>query len=404
MQYLDTVPKYRRPTGRYADCPTFLYENRPLKPHGVIAAAGQRRAFFLLIAKALRGRGEKFQRMRFVLNLVVRQYSELRELAKKHPAWGVGGLFGALMVIQALGFLLLGIDRAGAGFSELILIVQNVLAIACAWRAVRRAQGITALFWSLYTIVLVVILMPTALQAYGTIFNRSLLPDSTWSLLYCLYGAPILMMLFLPDSLGRAPVKSEIFLDIFQVAIVVGLIYSTFFFLPVRQMLPEDALLHDVSLSDEQNLILMAAVLLRLQFARGPSTRNLLHRLALFLLVCGIATFTGDWLVLHHHTTAFAWFDLGWGIPNIVAGLVAFTWEPSPEVSREAHPANFLSFLGTNLFLVAMLSCVALLTNRWKQAQGETLTNIAIGASLVAFTVRLPLTQFHQQQEIGRGR
>ena len=40
------------------------------------------------------------------------------------------------------------------------------------------------------------------------------------------------MLLFLPETHRRARVRSEIFLDLFQIAIVVALIYSTFFFLP----------------------------------------------------------------------------------------------------------------------------------------------------------------------------
>jgi diguanylate cyclase (GGDEF)-like protein len=64
------------------------------------------------------------------------------------------------------------------------------------------------------------------------------------------------------------------------------------------------------------------------------------------------------------------------------------------------EPANFLSFLVANLVLVAVLSCTALLMDRWKHAYGETLAGAAIAASLFAFTLRLALTQFHQQQEI----
>ena len=63
-------------------------------------------------------------------------------------------------------------------------------------------------------------------------YDLDILSDSTWRLLFCLYGAPILMMLFLPRRIGMPQVKSEIFLDLFQVAIVVALVYSTFFFLP----------------------------------------------------------------------------------------------------------------------------------------------------------------------------
>jgi len=336
------------------------------------------------------------------VNLDLRGGSRLREFANLRQAWFVGILFAALMATQALGFLLLGTDRSGLGLAQSILVLQNLGALACAWIAFRRAQGITALFWLLFDLVLLVLLVPTAVQAYDTLFDQNTLSDSTWRLLYCLYGAPILMMLFLPESYRRVRVKSEIFLDLFQVAIVVGLIYSTFFFLPVQQMLPADALMRNVSISDAQSLLLLIAVLVRLQFARVPSTRSLLLRLALFLLVCAIATFIGDWIDLHHYLTAAAWFNVGWAVPTVAGGLIALTWTPSPNPESTAEPVNFLGFLGTNLVLIAMLSCINLLTDQWKQAYGETLANAAIAASLLAFTFRLALTQFHQQQEIAQ--
>src|SRR5882762_962087 len=326
--------------------------------------------------------------------------SRLREFANLRQPRFVGLLFAALMAAQALGFLVLGTGRPGRGLAESILVLVSLLALACAWNAFRRAQGITALFWFLFAAVLVVLLVPTAFQAYDTLFDQSILSESTWRLLYCLYGAPILMMLFLPETSRRTRVKSEIFLDLFQSAIVVGLVYSTFFFLPVQRMLPADALLHNISISDAQSLLLLIAALVRLQFARVASTRSLLFRLGLFLLVCAIATWIGDWIDLHHYAAAAAWFNLGWAVPNVAAGLIALTWKPSPEPQSTSEPANFLSFLVTNLVLVGLLCCINLLMDRWKQAHGEALTDVAMAASLVAFTLRLALTQFHQQEEI----
>jgi len=125
-----------------------------------------------------------------------------------------------------------------------------------------------------------------------------------------------------------------------------------------------------------------------------------LLRLAHFLLVCAVATFIGDWIDLHHYVSAAAWFDLGWAVPQFAAAFIALTWKPSPESQSAPESPNFLSFLGTNLVLVAMLCCINLLMDRWKQAYGEALTDVAMAASLVAFTLRLALTQFHQQQEI----
>jgi diguanylate cyclase (GGDEF)-like protein len=325
--------------------------------------------------------------------------SRLREFANLRQAWFVCLLFAALIAAQALGFLVLGTGRSGLGLALSMLVLSSILALACVWGAFRRAQGITALFWFLFAALLVVLLVPTGLQTYDTVFDQNTLSDSTWHLLYCLYGAPILMMLFLP-TYRRARVKSEIFLDLFQIAIVVALVYSTFFFLPAQRMLPADALLRNLSISDAQSLLLLVAAFVRLQFARVPGTRSPLLRLTLFLLVCAVATFLGNWIDLHRYLTASAWFNLGWALPQVVAGLIALTWAPSPEPQSTPEPANFLSFLGTNLVLVAMLSCIALLMNRWKQAYGEALTDVAIAASLFAFTLRLALTQFHQQREI----
>jgi hypothetical protein len=163
-----------------------------------------------------------FESMRAALNFD-RYGSCEGELLAQRPGWMIGAVFAALLAIQALGFFLFGTGRAGMGLSECILVVDNLLALACAWLAFRRAQGITALFWLLFGVVILVLLIPTAIQAYDTIFNKITLSDSNRGLLYCLYGAPILMMLFLPGAHQTGRVKSEILLDLFQVAIVVSL-------------------------------------------------------------------------------------------------------------------------------------------------------------------------------------
>ncbi|MGA7291790.1 MAG: sensor domain-containing diguanylate cyclase [Terriglobales bacterium] len=324
------------------------------------------------------------------------------EFSQRRQTWFVGILFAVLTFAQGLGFLALGTGRAGSGLSESILVLDSFLAVTCAWIAFRRARGVSAMFWFLFVVVLTVLLVPTAVQTYSTLFDCAILSNSNWTLLYCLYGAPILMMLFLPNTYRVARVKFEIFLDFFQIAIVVSLVYSTFFFLPVQRMLPADALLHNIRISEAQSLLLMAAILVRLQFARTPASRCPLLRLGFFLLVCSIVTFVGGWFALHDRWTALAWFDLGWAIPQAAAALVAISWEPERERQTVPEAANFMGLLGSNLVLVAMLSCNAWLTDRWKQAYGEFLIDVAITVSLFAFTLRLALTQFHQQQEIAQ--
>lgn len=287
----------------------------------------------------------------------------------------VAVLFVSLITLQALALLGLGTGRAGRGVSFLILVVHNLLALACAWIAFRRARGVAAAFWLLYAVSLLTLSIPTAFGAYDRVFERSTLSDSTWRVLFCLYGAPIVMMLFLPDA-DRERMKSEVFLDLFQVAIVVGLTFTSLFLLPVQRLLASDALLRNVSVSNVESFFLLAAVSLRLLITRGPGARNLLLRLGIFLLFCAAVTFVGNGIDVHHYTSASAWFDLGWAIPYVAGGFVALAWSPPTMALDVQVPTGFVSSLGTNLVLVAILFCIDLLMSRWKEAHGETLTAI----------------------------
>jgi len=243
-------------------------------------------------------------------------------------------------------------------------------------------------------------MVPTVLMTVSTLLNVTLVSLSTWRVLFCLYGAPIVMILFLPETDQSGRQRSQIFLDQFQVAIVVGLGYTTFFYLPLQRMVTWDALVRNLTISNLLSLFLLVAVFVRLQFARTPRSRNILQRLGAFVLSCAAVTFVGNWIDLHSYVSASAWFDLGWALPYVVAGLVALTWTPEPDPQSASEPTNFRSFLGTNLVLVAVLFGMNLMLDDWKRAHGAMLTDAAVAALLLAFTFRLALTQYAQQQEI----
>ncbi|MFZ3340996.1 MAG: diguanylate cyclase [Terriglobales bacterium] len=309
-------------------------------------------------------------------------------------------LFATLLTAQIAAFLIFGTARTGSALAQITIVSASLLTLSCTWIAFRRAQGIDAVFWVLFAITLLILLVPTTIQVHDTLYDPDILADSTWRLLFCVYGAPILMMLFLSETHRQATIKSAVFLDLFQVAIVVALVYSSLFFFPSQPMSSAERLHRDIGISDAQSFLLLVAVFVRLQFAHRPSSRKLLLRLGLFLLTCAVVTTIGDWIDLHNYPTAAVWFSIGWTLPQVVAGLIAITWTPQPEPLSAPEPAKFLSFLGINLALVAMLVALNLLMDRWKQAYGAIFTDTAIAASLLAFTLRLALTQYHQQQEI----
>ncbi len=100
--------------------------------------------------------------------------SRLHEFANLHKAWFLSLIFTVLIGAQAIAFLILGTGRAGLGVALSILVGGSLLALACAWRAFRRAQGICALFWFLFAAVLIVLLVPTVFQTYDACLAKAL--------------------------------------------------------------------------------------------------------------------------------------------------------------------------------------------------------------------------------------
>src|SRR6266481_7580201 len=118
--------------------------------------------------------------------------------------------------------------------------------------------------------------------------------------------------------------------------------------------------------------------------------------MGVFLVFCAGVTFIGNWIDVRHYTSASTWFDLGWALPYVVGGLVALTWRAPTAAPLARAPTSFVSLLGTNLVLVTLLFCIDLLMGRRNEAHGQTLTAVAVAASLLAFAIRLALTQYHQ--------
>jgi len=304
-----------------------------------------------------------------------------------------------LLVIQALGYLALGTGRAGRSVSELALILHNIIALVCTWSAFRRSCGVDRLFWLLFSVAQIALLVPAVILGVSTITNHNLVSEATWRVLYCLYGTPILMMVLLPawEVVGRR--RAETYLDLAQITIVTCLGFFTFFYLPLQHMVPDDALLRNVDLSNLESVFLMLTILLRLRSV-PPHRRDSLQRLGLFLLFCALVTFIGNWLDARGLLTWSAWWDLGWSLPYVVASFVSITWTPDPRSAHESESRSFTTFLGRNLVLATYLIIIHSTMDEWPTMQHLVLSNVAVSLFLVAFTVRLALTEYHQQQEI----
>src|ERR1035438_1263939 len=120
--------------------------------------------------------------------MALRRRIRLPEFADLRPTRFLSLMVLLLMAAQAIGLLVFGTGNVGFGLAEAMVALTNLLALACVWGVYRRAHGTIAVFWFLFILVLVFWLVPTALHAYDSLFNKTTLSDSTWRLLFCLYG------------------------------------------------------------------------------------------------------------------------------------------------------------------------------------------------------------------------
>jgi len=128
-----------------------------------------------------------------------------------------------------------------------------------------------ALFWFLFGVVLVVLAVPTVLQIFGTVFGQPLLPEPTRGLLYASMRSgsddalpsrhPLAHSRKVRNISRSASGRDRRRPDLLA-----------FFFVPMRVMLPADAMTRDVSISDAQSLLLLIAAFIRLQFVRAGRT------------------------------------------------------------------------------------------------------------------------------------
>ena len=315
------------------------------------------------------------------------------------PYFSALAIFAVLMLLQALSFLFAGTGRLGLCISGIMVVVSHLVALVYAAAAFRRARGNAVLFWLLFMAALVILLIPSAIALVGNILNRELVSPATWRVLYVLYGAPIVMIVLLPAS-DHESSQPEILLDFLQVVVVVALVFATFFYLPLQQMFPPEALERNLTISNLESVFLLMIVFLRLHFTRLPSARDRLLRLGLFVVVCASVTFIGNWFDQHHYTTVSAWWDLGWDLPILTAALVAVTWKPSVAAEPVAGRLSFFSFLTRSLALVTLVFITDIALDEWKESTGLILADLVVAAYLLVFSVRLALTQYRQQREI----
>ena len=300
-----------------------------------------------------------------------------------------------ILVIQRIGFTVLGTGQTGTLFADALTVSVNLLAVVGGVGASRRGRGVARIFWLLFAITSAMQLVGNAGWAYVRYFHVAV-PDSALfpSLFYRLAAAPMAIILFLSEATSSFKLQS--YLDS---AMVVGLVGLTTYQIQLAELNAHDPRIWQlITFGTAVNLVLLLAAIARLFFSTPGGLHGLFARqtiyLSIYLAVSFLTSFVDAYL-----PRIDASVDLIWILPYLSEAALAFTWRPprtetitqAPRISRRA------ALLCFNLTLTALVLGSAVLGLRLVSVT-RVVALVAVSVVLVAFAIRSALTQDNQEK------
>jgi len=287
----------------------------------------------------------------------------------------------------------------GPSLSYFFLLFESLLAAACAAQAARRAARVSRILWLLLTASL---LLWTAANAFWFLHYLTAPTAPVPRLLafaYRFYAAPIALALFLRARDEARSVLSLLF-DLLQTALVLILMFVGLFYVPTQSMVPSAHSFLAMQVGNEVNLGLCLVIFLRYRFETHAGMRRIYGRILIFVGVYTAVALIGNRIETSVPPDAHSALDLLWSIPYLLAANLAFSWKPAATdetVSRPVHPLR--SILIENLIFGALVLATAVLSDLLEKPW-HIWGNIAVGISLLAYALRLTLSQNHLHREI----
>jgi diguanylate cyclase (GGDEF)-like protein/PAS domain S-box-containing protein len=257
------------------------------------------------------------------------------------PARGFSsGLIAASCILvagQALAIATLGRGTLGPLFSDVIQLALGLICILACTQAFRRSRGTARYTWRLVAVAFIVWAVAQTLAVYVDVSgDRS--PYSLSDTLFFLSVIPFGMLTFLepegePNSFDRLHL-----LDFVQVAILAVSIFLCF---SPRMWSPDNAF-HLGHFTWSRNIafdgLLVITLVLRALFTKSKSVRWFFGRMALFLLLSGLA----DCFALNpgQDLAPGGWFDLSWSALLGFPILIAATWKNAKENETDVKPKS----------------------------------------------------------------
>jgi diguanylate cyclase (GGDEF)-like protein/PAS domain S-box-containing protein len=296
-----------------------------------------------------------------------------------------------LVVGQALLIAILGHRTLGPLVSDLTQLALGLICILACTEAFRRSSDIARYAWRLLALAFVVWAVAQALAVYVDVSGDHT-PDSLADILFFLSVIPFGMLTFLdPDSEPNSFDKLHI-LDFVQVGI---LSVSIFLCFSPRMWSPGDAFQFG-HFTWSRNIafdgLLAVTFVLRAFLTNSKALRWLFGRMALFLLLSGLADSFA--LTPGQNLPPGGWFDLIWSALLGFPILIAATWKNANEGALDGSPKS-QSIVVNQVFPLAYPLISFFVLARINRAY-PILSTILFALAFMTFAVRVLVIQHRQ--------
>jgi diguanylate cyclase (GGDEF)-like protein/PAS domain S-box-containing protein len=297
-----------------------------------------------------------------------------------------------IIAFQVLVIAFLGHRGTGPFLSEFLQLSLGMICIRACLQAFRRSRSVARYAWRLLTITFILWAAAQALGVYEDLSGRVSL-DTVDDMMFFFSVTPLGMLPFLdpvdePTHFDRLHLLDLVQVCVFWVAILLSFSPRMWSAAAAFRIGPF-TWSRDISL----DLLLATTFVVRAWITKSKGVRSLFARMALFLLISGLADSYA--LAPNASVQPGAWFDLIWSVLLVIPIGIARTWkkfEPEPrEVSTLSHgAANHFFALLYPVFSFFILIHVT---------RGYPLLGEAVFAvSLIAFAARMLIIQGRQRR------
>jgi diguanylate cyclase (GGDEF)-like protein len=300
-----------------------------------------------------------------------------------------------ILIIQRVGFGILGAGPAGTLFLDALTMLANSLAIGSCVAASLRGHGVSRIFWLLFAAVSILELVGDAGWAYYRFFHVAVPGSALFpSLLYRLEAAPIALAMFLSDDARTSRLESFL-----NSCMVIGLVGVTTYQLQMAELDAHNSRMWQlITIGTTVNAILVLAAIIRFRFAPTSSLRGLFARVAIYVSIYLATSFITSF-VDAYLPNIDASVDLIWIVLSLSIAALAATWRPAvgdekPQTQRISRRTALLCF---NLTLATMVLGSAVIGLRLV-GSARVIGLIAVSVVLFSFAVRSAIMQDIQEK------